>query len=95
MEINATKLAQLLDVAQKAIEVDSLEAVLATEKLDLSTAYDDHKERVGINYIAADTPEWTEMLASTKGEYAAVEEAKRNLKNARSRLKSAIRRYRA
>jgi hypothetical protein len=95
MEINATKLTLLLDVAQKAIKVDELGGLKRQEAVDLTQAYCVFKERHGIvEQIDRDTETFHRMQAATKGEYAAVQDAKRKFNNAQSRLRTAIQRYR-
>ena len=96
MMISTDKLANLLDIAQKAIEVDGLETTKRQRQADLSQAYKDFTERNDINErIEADSADYKQMMDETKGEYAAAMDAKRQHKNAVGRLKTAIRRYKA
>lgn len=86
---------KLIEIANRAIEADELDRLASLEKADLHEAYQDFKERNGIDHIAVDTPEWQKMMGETSGEYEASEVAKRKSRNAKRRLKSAISRYRA
>ncbi|WP_112309719.1 hypothetical protein [Pseudogemmobacter bohemicus] len=84
----------LIDIANKAVEVDELEIAAGIEKDDLRTAYADYKRREGIDTITQNTPEWEAMIAATTGEYQSSEAAKRKVYNAKRRLKTAIDNYR-
>lgn len=94
-DILAAHLSRLIEIANLAIEADEMQRASDLEKGDLRAAYDEHKRRVRISRIQADTPEWEAMMEATKAEYAASEAAKRKAYNARRRLKSAIQRLRA
>lgn len=94
VEAIGRQVADMMKIAEKAIEVEMMERVLRQEEADLSAAYRDFKDRLGVKErIQPDTEGFRRMQASTKGEYAAVQEAKRNLRNAKSRLKTAIRSF--
>ena len=81
-------------IATLAIELHEAERLARIEQVDLSTAYSDHKSRTGRHTgIKRGSPEWEEMLEATKAEYAAVQDAKSRVKNARRRLRAAIDRY--
>jgi hypothetical protein len=85
-------LSAMLEIARLAIEVDELEAIAATEKVDLSDSYDGFKRLNAIDHVGRDTPEWEAMMRATSGEYASYQSAKRKSYNAKRRLKAAIRR---
>lgn len=84
----------LLAIADLAITVDDLEGKRRFCGDALGTAYGEWKERHGIERVERDTLDWVRMMSATKPEYESLQETKRNEKNARRRLATAIRRYR-
>lgn len=94
IEAIGRQVADMMKIAERAIEVELMERVLRQEEADLSAAYRGFKDRLGVkDRIEPETEGFRRMQAATKGEYAAVQEAKRKLRNAKSRLKTAIRSF--
>lgn len=92
--IEVQQLNSLLSIAEKAIEADRLEREAKYAASELNDAYDDYKAGLNIDHVERDGDLWGEMLEHTKQEYKASEDAKRQSKNAKRRLQSAIQRYR-
>jgi len=93
--LNNDKVLAMRLIATMAIDLDELESVVRLEKADLSTAYRDHKSRIGANtHFARESPEWAAMLEVTKAEYAAVQKAKAEVGILKRKLKAAIAQYR-
>ncbi|PWL17043.1 hypothetical protein DKP76_13475 [Falsochrobactrum shanghaiense] len=88
-----SNLSQLIEIAEKAIEVNRHEREVRFYSDALGASYDDFKEARGIDRIERGTPEWAEMMEITKPDYIKQEDAKRLARNARRRLETAIRRY--
>lgn len=84
----------LIAIAELAIAVNNRETVVKHRKIALNEAYNAFKDINGIDHVERDSDEWESMMFSTKKEYAVLEAAKREEKNARRRLSTAIRRYR-
>lgn len=84
----------LVAIAELAITIDELERDRKLKGTDLGNAYEDWKLERGIDHVERDTEEWTAMLSATKLWYEQWTEAKRQEKNARRRLVTAIRRHR-
>jgi hypothetical protein len=92
------KIAALLEIAQRALDVED-RVVERTEHMEtLRSAYKFHKRTLGMNdhdFIKREGSEWDAVKAATAVEYADAEKAKRAEYNARRRLQTAIRNYRA
>lgn len=91
--VGLDKLPVLLDIAQKAIEADSLDREARERNRDLLEEYAGFKESLGIDYVERGSREWDGMVQATKPEYEAMKNAKRLAVNAQRRLKTAVRRY--
>lgn len=88
------KTKSLIEVAERAVEAERLADKARAAKRDLSWAYCDRKDELGIiGRVDRDSPEWQKIEAATEEEYLASQEAKRVARNAKSRLQTAIRRY--
>ncbi|WP_432475253.1 hypothetical protein ACRRRS_14780 [Brucella anthropi] len=85
-------LSQLIEIAEKAIELDRHERDVRFYSDALGSGYDQFKEDRGIQHIERGTPEWAEMMEVTKPDFAKQEDAKRHARNAKRRLQTAIRR---
>lgn len=95
MVLNNDQVLAIREIATMAIDLDELEDMIRIEKADLSTAYKDHKSRLGSHaYLQPDSPEWAAMIDATRAEYAAVQEAKAAAKSAKRSLRRAIAQYR-
>lgn len=88
------KLSLLLAIADRAIEAERCKYRRRYCQDALSAAYAGWKDANGIKErIEVGSPRWLAMLAATNRDYAAVEEAKRQERNADKRLRSAIYKY--
>ncbi|WP_432344770.1 hypothetical protein WMC41_16110 [Shinella yambaruensis] len=93
--ISAKNIMDLLDIANRALVVDTCEQKRRKAQRDLSAAYDAWKTEHRIrDHMEAGSPEMERMLTATEAEYDLLTEAKRDEANARKRLQSAIRKYR-
>jgi hypothetical protein len=92
---NEKKIVLLLDIAERALTVDMFETERKIGEADLDLAYQNWKDDFGISRVERDTPEWNRMMEATGVWYVALEADKRKERNARKRLKTAIRRYNA
>ncbi|WP_079212938.1 hypothetical protein [Brucella pituitosa] len=86
-------LSQLIEIAEKAIELQGFETDRKLSRRALEEAYEAWKEENDVVHIMRDTHGWSEMMVATKSEYQQFEEAKRVEGNAKRRLQSAIKRY--
>lgn len=89
-----SNVAALIEIAGRAIEADEQDGLSKIAQSDLETAYTDFKAEIGVRRVERGTPEWDKMLEATKAEYLAAKDESRKATNAKSRLQSAIRRYR-
>lgn len=89
-----SKLSQLIEIAEKAIELNRHERDVRFYSDALGSGYADFKETYGLERVERDTPEWDAMMQTTKDDFEKQQEAKRQAKNAKARLNTAIRRYR-
>lgn len=87
-------IANLIAIAGRAIEVNDRETVLRHRKSALIQAYQDWKAIHCFDRVERDTEDWERMMNATSGQYRMVEKAKQDLKNAKRRLDTAIRRHR-
>ena len=90
---DSTRLSSMLEIAEKAIECQRLEAEERFAKGELIEGYINFKENHGLAHVERDTYDWRRMLEVTTPQYEEHEEAKRLLRNAKARLKTAIRRH--
>ncbi len=91
---NAKKIASLIGIAGRALEVDACEQKRRLEDKALRTAYQAWKSRRGIQHVERDSVDWTLMLNDTTPEYFRLGDACRDERNARKRLATAIARHR-
>ena len=92
--IDPTGIAALLEVAQRAIDVEYSIIERKEHCKTLRGAYKLHKLTLGKDehkFIKREGPEWEAMMAATTVEYGDAERAKRAEYNARRRLQRAIR----
>jgi hypothetical protein len=90
---NEKKLVLLLDIAERALTLDMFEVGRRNGEADLDLAYRNWKDDHGITRVERDTPDWNRMIKATAVWYKVLEADKRKERNARKRLKAAIRRY--
>lgn len=91
------KIAALLEIAQRAMDVEARVVERKEHEETLRSAYKWHKQTLGMAdhvMIKREGPEWDAVKAATAVEYADTEKAKRAEYNARRRLQTAIRNYR-
>lgn len=91
------KIAGLLEIAQRAMDVEDRVVERKEHMETLRSAYKWHKQTLGMadhDMIKRETPEWEAVKAATAVEYVDSEKAKRAEYNARRRLQTAIRHYR-
>jgi hypothetical protein len=88
-------LTSLLAIADKAIEAHHAEARCKAERANLDEAYSAWKAKRDIDRIEPDTPQWEKMMKATKPVFRKFSDAKRDERNAKRRLASAIERHRA
>lgn len=91
---NIKNIAPLLEVAQRAIDLNACEEQRKQDVAALRERYNEWRQER--NYVPAEpeSPEWLEIKEDTKGLYDLAQAARREEKNARRRLATAIRRYR-
>lgn len=89
-----SNLSQLVEIAEKAIELNRHERDARYYSDALGSGYADFKEAHQLDHIERGTSEWDAMMRTTKDDYEKQQEAKRQVRNAKSRLNNAIRRYR-
>jgi len=83
-----------MDIATRAIEVDVYARAEQYAKEALHEAYDEFKREAEIDHVERDSSDWDLMMEATKPEYEVLQKAKRDHRNARRRLETAIRRHR-
>jgi hypothetical protein len=93
--MDASKIALLIDIADRALDVDNFERLRKEEVRRLTHAYEDWKYRNGTPRVERDSLQWVLMMHGTGAEYQRVLDAKRRERNSRKRLETAIRRYHA
>lgn len=91
--MDVQNLTSLLSIAEKAIAAQDAEAHRKAEQADLTEAYAAWKAKHGIERVERDTLDWTRMMVATKPRFDRVEQAKREERNAKRRLATAITRY--
>lgn len=91
--IDLADITDLLEIAERAIEVRSSENSRRAAREQLTIAYVDWKDRNCTERVERDTLEWVQMMEATKSEYVAFDKAKRAERNARRRLDATICRY--
>ena len=89
------RITSLIDIAARAIEVDDMDSRRRVDAEALKEAYKAWKAAKGVDNIDAHSPEWEAMVTATAGEYGVLQDTKRQVANARKRLGTAIRKYRA
>lgn len=92
---DARDIAALLEIAHRAIDLEDRSIERRDHQAMLNSAYVYYKRTNGIEAVERDTTEWDAMISATKSEYDDAETAKRAEYNAKRRLQTAIRRYRA
>ena len=92
MMTDIQNLIALLDIAQKAIDLNACEDQRKQDASALRERYNEYRR--ARNYIPAEGDEWEDIKENTKGLYDLVQASRREERNARRRLASAIRRYR-
>ena len=83
-----------LYIADRAIQVDTYATAERYAKEALHEAYDEFKREAEIDHVERDSSDWDLMMEATKPEYEVLQKAKRDHRNARRRLETAIRRHR-
>lgn len=84
----------LLDIAQKAIDFDACHEQRKQDVAALRERYNEWRRERDFVPAEPDSPEWQAIKEDTKGLYDLVQSSRREEKNARRRLATAIRRYR-
>ncbi|CAN7509567.1 hypothetical protein [Pararhizobium sp. LjRoot238] len=84
----------IIAVATRAMEADTFMTAQKLSKMALREAYEEFKEKRGIERIERDSPEWATMMQATSPQYETLETAKRDARNAQRRLAAAIRKHR-
>ncbi len=93
--LDPMKLTRICDIAERALDVSTHEYGRKSAYLTLVDAYKAWKAERKIGRIERNSPEWKQMQADTEEEYGRFCEARDLEHNARRRLDTAIRRYRA
>jgi len=92
--IEVSKIAALIDVAARALDLDFEEDAQNAAQADLDHAYRAWKDARGLARVERDSIEWENMMLATAEVYADLERAKRKARNAKKRLRTAVARYR-
>ncbi|MDQ0505973.1 hypothetical protein [Xanthobacter agilis] len=82
-----------LAISNKALDANLAETFRKAAQAALDGAYEAWKAKRGIDQVERDTPQWDKMMKATKPQYKVLVEAKRDEKNAKRRLATAIDRY--
>lgn len=82
-----------LDIAEKAIDANCAESFRKAAQAVLDGAYAAWKAKRGIERVERDTPQWDKMMKATKPQFNRLVEAKRDERNAKRRLATAVARY--
>ena len=88
-----TGFVNLLTIAQKAIDAHDAETRRKMAREALDDAYVCWKQNNGIDRVERDTMDWTRMMGATAVAYDVLEDTKRDERNARRRLSTAVLRY--
>lgn len=82
-----------LMISDKALDADLAESFRKTAQAALDGAYVAWKAKRGIEHVERDTPQWDKMMKATKPQFNRLVEAKRDERNAKRRLATAVARY--
>lgn len=92
--MNIDQLDDLVNIVKKATEFHDAGENTKRWKAALDRAYRAWKAKNDIGRVDRDSDDWERMMSGTKREYEMMEKAKRQERNARARLATAINRHR-
>lgn len=95
MATESENIVMLLKVAAAAIELDDLERRRRVDQQALSESCRAWRQAKGlVHFVDRDSPEWTQLQNATAGEAGVLQDTKRQVANARKRLRTAVNTWR-